>query len=337
MNRNADPAMESEGLRPVERLDVQVLVDNVHDSLSTNPDFVLSEVKCLMDAGMEEESGEAICCAHFGLSLLLTAHDGDSARTLLFDGGPEGYAVNRNGERLKVDFGAVEGVVLSHGHFDHAGGLLQALELIRAANGGKEVPFHLHPGMFRKRGMKLPGGEVLPFKEIPTPEALRAKGAAPDVSGDSQLLLDGMFFLSGEIPRVTPYEQGFPAHVRRTENGEDWEPDPWIMDERFVAVHVKDKGLVVFTACSHAGVINVLTEARNRFPGVPVYAVMGGLHLSGPGPEKIIPETVRDLADFDPRWIIPCHCTGWRAVTALVNSFGEERVAPGAVGKRFLF
>lgn len=331
------PFVGPPSLQAVERLEIQILVDNVTDTLSSNPDFVKDERTCLVEKGMEEWSGEAICCAHFGLSLLLTTHHNGARRTLLFDGGPEGYAIERNGERLKVDFGAVEGVVLSHGHWDHAGGLDKALELIHGANGGREVPYYLHPGMFRQRGMDFPTGGVLPFKPIPDPESLRKGGARPHLSSAASTVLDNTYFISGEIPRITPYEQGLPRHVRRTEDGAGWEPDPLIMDERFVAVHVKEKGLVVFTACSHAGVINVLSEARNRFPGVPIHAVMGGLHLSGPGPEKIIPETVRDLAGFGLRWIVPCHCTGWRAVGALTNAFGEDHIIPGAVGKHFTF
>jgi 7,8-dihydropterin-6-yl-methyl-4-(beta-D-ribofuranosyl)aminobenzene 5'-phosphate synthase len=109
------------------------------------------------------------------------------------------------------------------------------------------------------------------------------------------------------------------------------------MDERFLAVHVQGKGLVVFTACSHAGLLNVLKEARRCFPRIPLHAVIGGLHLAGHGMEEIIPETVRDLAEFDLRWIIPSHCTGWRAVHALLSAFGEERVVPNAVGKKFVF
>jgi 7,8-dihydropterin-6-yl-methyl-4-(beta-D-ribofuranosyl)aminobenzene 5'-phosphate synthase len=94
---------------------------------------------------------------------------------------------------------------------------------------------------------------------------------------------------------------------------------------------------VVFTGCSHAGVINVLTHARSQVPGLPLYAVMGGLHLSGAGPERIIGETVRDLADFGLRRIVPAHCTGWRAVIALMTAFGEGTVVPAAVGKRVTF
>src|SRR5207237_7242906 len=131
---------------------------------------------------------------------------------------------------------------------------------------------------------------LLPIQEIPSPDELAAKGGQPIVTTDPQILLDGMFFVSGEIPRVTSYEKGFPGHKRRSEDGQSWEDDPLIMDERFLAVHVRDKGIIVFTACSHAGVINVLKHAQSNFPAIPLYAVAGGFHLAG-GNERIIAES----------------------------------------------
>ncbi len=79
----------------------------------------------------------------------------------------------------------------------------------------------------------------------------------------------------------------------------EWEDDPLLMDERFLAVAVKDKGVVVFTACSHAGVVNVLTHARSCFPEQKLFAVMGGFHLSGET-ERCIPDTVRDMGSVRP-------------------------------------
>ena len=126
--------------------------------------------------------------------------------------------------------------------------------------------------------------------------------------------------------------------MRRSEHGNGeangWEPDPLIMDERFVSVHVKDKGQFIFSACSHAGLINVLKHAREVFPAVPLYGAMGGLHLSG-ATEKIIPDTIRDLQAFGLQLIAPGHCTGWRALTALAGVFGDALV-PSAVGKKYL-
>jgi 7,8-dihydropterin-6-yl-methyl-4-(beta-D-ribofuranosyl)aminobenzene 5'-phosphate synthase len=106
------------------------------------------------------------------------------------------------------------------------------------------------------------------------------------------------------------------------------------MDERCLAIRIKDKGLFVFSACSHAGIVNVVTHARATFPGMPLLGIMGGPHLSGTN-EAIIPETVEALGAFGLEVIAAGHCTGWRAMTALANAFGDTRLVPLAVGKRF--
>ncbi len=134
-----------------------------------------------------------------------------------------------------------------------------------------------------------------------------------------------------------PYEHGLRGQVAVADDGKSWRPDPLLLDERYVAAHVKGKGVVVFTACSHAGVINVLTNAKRVFGDVPLYAVMGGFHLAGADVESIIPYTVRDLAQFDLRRIVPCHCTGWRAVRALARIYSDDVLVPAAVGRRFTF
>lgn len=322
-------------MRPIaaHRIEVQVLVDNVLDMLSSAPRFVTREAQQLRRLGMKRTTGGALCCASHGLSLLVTAHGPEGARTLLFDGGPVDMAMERNATRLGVDFGAIGAAMLSHGHWDHAGGLPQAFAMIQAATPGRRVPLYLHPGMFRERGMRQPDGGVLPMDFIPSPAGWAEMGAEPVVSAAPLLALDGLFYVSGEIPRVTPYERGLPGQVARDAEGAEWEADEALMDERFLAVRLEGKGMVVFSACSHAGVVNVLHAARAAFPEDPIFAVMGGFHLSGEN-EKIIPETVADIAGFDLPLIIPAHCTGWRAVNALERAQGE-RVVPAAVGKLF--
>ncbi|MEX3942084.1 glutathione S-transferase N-terminal domain-containing protein [Paraburkholderia sp. BR10937] len=129
------------------------------------------------------------------------------------------------------------------------------------------------------------------------------------------------------------FNPAMPGQHRRGPDGV-WELDETLVDERYVAVHIANKGLFVFTACSHAGLINDLTHAGNRFPDVPIYGVLGGFHLSG-ATESIIPDTVEALEPFNPALIAPAHCTGWRAIGALATRF-KDRVVSSAVGKRFV-
>lgn len=322
-------------LLTADRVEILVLVDNVTDSLSTTPAFVTREWPRLRRFGMRFVTGGALCCANHGLSLVITAHGPDgTAHSVLFDGGPVDYAVERNGTRLGVDFGAIEAVVLSHGHWDHAGGIPQALAMIRAANGNRAVPLHLHPGMFGEIGSRQPDGGVLPAAPIPTPHEWRTMGAEPVLSTTPCTIAGDLVWISGEIPRRTAYENGLPNQVKRRGPDEEWRSDGLMMDERALALRIRGKGLVVFSACSHAGIVNVLHHVRESFPGEPIFAAMGGLHLSG-DTEAAIPETVRDLAPFDLAHIFPAHCTGWRAVNALERAFGEPAVVPAAVGKVF--
>jgi 7,8-dihydropterin-6-yl-methyl-4-(beta-D-ribofuranosyl)aminobenzene 5'-phosphate synthase len=261
----------------------------------------------------------------------VTARLGAQERTVLFDAGPDPYALERNVRRMGLDFGKIEAVVLSHGHFDHSEGLLKAIELIRGTNRGHSVPLHLHPGVFVRRAIRLPNRDIIPLQDVPSRAALSREGYLLVESDRPEELLDGAFFLSGEIPRRS-FERGMANHLCLTRSGE-WEPDPLVTDERFMVAHVKGKGLAIFTGCSHAGVVNVCRHAQDLFPGISLYALVGGLHLVYPN-EDLIDETIAELKKFDFKVIIPGHCTGWRAVQAFASAFGSDTLDPLAVGTR---
>jgi 7,8-dihydropterin-6-yl-methyl-4-(beta-D-ribofuranosyl)aminobenzene 5'-phosphate synthase len=319
-------------MKPVDRLEITVIVDNATDSLSSNPAFVETEFAFLRRQGMKWLSGKCLCCAAHGLSCLITTHRAGQSHTLLFDTGPDEWVFERNATRLGAPLGRVEAMVLSHGHWDHAGAMPRALQMITQTNGGKSVPVFLHPEMFALRATKTPNGAMHEMEKVPSVDVLSGNGGDVVVTRDEQSVLNDSFHISGEIPRVTPFERGMPGQHRQMPDG-SWTLDELLPDERYVSVHVAGKGQVVFTACSHAGLINVLLAARQRFPDVPLYGVVGGFHLSG-ATEKIIPDTVASLAQFNLKLIAAGHCTGWRALNALATAFGDALV-PSAVGKRY--
>ena len=283
-----------------------------------------------MAAGMTELAGEALCSADHGLSLAGYGDRGAEARTVLFDAGPDPYALERNGRAMHLDFGRIEALVLSHGHFDHSEGLLEALEMIRVSNSGQPVPLHVHPGAFVKRGLRLPSGEFLPFQDVPPRHALENQGARVLVSSEAEEILDGLFSLSGEIPRRS-FERGFQTHYRQAADGQ-WESDPWIMDERFLAAHVQGKGIAIFTGCfmpawstsaatlRRSSRASRCTAGRRAAPGLS----QRGHH---PGDD-------RRAAHLRPASDHPGTLHRLGAVHALIEAFGEEIVDPLAVGSR---
>ena len=323
-------------IEPVQRVEVRVLVDNTTDGLSSNPDFVETELTSLRNRrqGAWMMNGGSLSSPAHGLSCLVTIRDAGQSRAVLFDAGPEDRVFEQNVTRQGVDLSEVEAIVLSHGHWDHAAGMLKAVQMVRDRTGGGEVPYFAHPDMFRSRAGRQRDGMMRLIEDVPSIAALTAHGARVVNTTEPQALLDGRAYLSGEIPRVTPFEVGLPGQHRRTLDGQGWEPDELLMDERFLAVHLAGKGIVVLSGCSHAGIVNVLLAAQAQFPGVPLYAVFGGLHLSGTN-ERVIPETVQALHALQPAIFAPGHCTGWRAVSALVEAFGSSSMVPLAVGKRY--
>jgi 7,8-dihydropterin-6-yl-methyl-4-(beta-D-ribofuranosyl)aminobenzene 5'-phosphate synthase len=321
-------------LRSVDTLTVDVLTDNVTDSYSSKPEHVTHEFENVMAAGAHELSGSTLCCAQLGLSLMLEVQANGTRHKLLFDAGVEGPILVRNCRNLGIRLDDVEAIAISHGHWDHMGALTAMLDEI--TRGARSVPCHVNPGMFVERGARLGDGRVAPFEQVPSPAELVRHGADVVNDGEERLLLDSCFLLSGEIPRVTLFERGRMDHVARRDPSQPWEPDPLLMDERYLAVDVRGRGLVVFSACSHAGIVNVLIHVRSAFPRLPILCVFGGLHLVG-SLERIIPDTIEGIRSFDPVQIVPAHCTGFRAVHALLNAFGEPTVVPSAVGSRYSF
>ena len=196
------------------------------------------------------------------------------------------------------------------------------------------MPCYLHPGMFVQRAIPRPMGRVLTIQTPPTPDELRAVGALPILGSEPQVLLNGHVNLSGEIPRCSAFELGFRSHVRMDDQGQ-WVPDPLIMDERYPAFNVQGLGLFAFSACSHAGIVNVALDLRERFADQTLHGLMGGFHLSGAN-ESVIQDTVKALAQFDMAMLALGHCTGWRAVSALAAGLGEDKIVLTAVGQHYL-
>jgi 7,8-dihydropterin-6-yl-methyl-4-(beta-D-ribofuranosyl)aminobenzene 5'-phosphate synthase len=320
-------------LVPLDRLTVDVVTDDVSDNYVSKTLFAVSEFANVVRAGAKVLSGETLLCANLGFGCRLVSDAAGARHAMLFDTGPEGMIFLRNCANLGIALGEIEAIAVSHGHWDHMAALPATLDAIRAEGGKTAV--HVNPGMFNERAIRLASGTVVPAAKVPSPAEMSVQGA--DIVNDpaARLLLDRHFYLSGEIPRLSAFEKGRVDHLSRTGPDAPWQPDPLLLDERMLVAQIRGLGLIVFSSCSHAGIVNVCTEVRRLFPEIPIHCVMGGLHLGGVM-ERIIPETVEALRPFAIPHIITGHCTGWRALHALATAFGDA-VSQSAVGTTYTF
>jgi len=336
------------GILLLDELEVLVIVDNETDTLSSIDVGVpqipeAAHLAARTPASRQYEGHECkvvfdqLCCACHGLSVLITGRRDGRQRSLLFDVGPYPGLWLDNAKRLAIDLSRIESIFLSHWHFDHSGGFPKVIAAIRAARAPAGLPrpiVDLHPNRPDQRGILLPTGVMIMLPVEPSFEAMAKAGGQVVTAADPHPVCDGFFFGSGAIDRVTDYETGLAGH--HSFRGEAGEPDPLIMDERFVAACVRGRGVTVFSACSHAGIVNACLCAKKHFPGSPVDVVLGGYHLAGKAMESRIEATVRDLETrIEPRVVAPGHCTGWRAKARLATTFSPGRYAPSVVGSLY--
>jgi len=132
---------------------------------------------------------------------------------------------------------------------------------------------------------------------------------------------------------VTDFERGFPWAEAKMDG--DWVVDPF-HDDQGVAVKVKDRGLVVIGGCSHAGIINTVRHVQKVAGTDTVHAVLGGFHLSGPIFEPIVGQTIREMKKMGPAFVVPMHCTGWKAINQFAREMPEQFVL-NSVGTTYVF
>ncbi|KAF9529429.1 beta-lactamase-like protein [Crepidotus variabilis] len=343
-------------IKKVDKLTITFLVDNTIEWMTKLPPGFTHEVRqhlAQKGHGTYDEKKcvpvldfENFCCGAHGFAALIeTSVEGEKASHLtLFDTGPDSQSLVRNIKAMQVPVERITRVITSHWHSDHTGGLLSFLALrssiIESTRQRAACIVDVHPDRPIARGIAPP-----PFDKVicaiprdPTFEEIKNSGGDLEEGSVGHSVAGDTIWVSGEIPRKTDYEVGLLGGVRwvvKDSGSGSWVTENHIMDERYIVVDVVGKGLVIFSACSHAGIVNVVKDAVDTFKR-PIHMIIGGLHLAGPESAPIVPKTVRFLStDLKPApaYVLPMHCSGFHAKVALEKALGEGCV-PAGVGHK---
>jgi 7,8-dihydropterin-6-yl-methyl-4-(beta-D-ribofuranosyl)aminobenzene 5'-phosphate synthase len=289
-------------LKTVDKVEILTLQDNRIDLVATDSDEVVQRPIPLEDM----EFRKSIRAEH-GFSTLITITHSGTRNQILFDFGFSEDGAAANAIALNADLTEVELLVLSHGHLDHLGGLARLV----AATGNQNLDLVVHPGVFVESRYRKITEDLRVYVPALSRETTDQIGVNLIETIKPLSLLNGIGVFLGQIPRVTPFEQGAPDMYYQKDGAEKRDP---FDDDSAIVFHVDKKGLVIISGCAHSGIVNTVKHAQ-QVTGIPaVYAIMGGFHLSGADFEGVITPTTEGLKEIDPHYIIPTHCSGREAV-----------------------
>jgi len=244
--------------------------------------------------------------AEWGLSVLVET---DEQKVLLDT--CASISVPRNAPILGVDLSKIDRIVLSHGHYDHTGGLRDVLGAM-----GKKVEVIAHPDMWAAKQLRI--GEQYIYIGIPfSREELEGLGASFTLSREPVWISDDIV-TTGEIPMVTEYEEIDP--VLYVKENDEFVPDP-LLDDRALIIKT-DEGLVVVLGCAHRGVINTLYHAQQVTGVERIHTVIGGTHLVSATEERVL-LTAAAFQELGVQRVGVSHCTGLPAAMILARELGE--------------
>jgi 7,8-dihydropterin-6-yl-methyl-4-(beta-D-ribofuranosyl)aminobenzene 5'-phosphate synthase len=266
--------------------------------------------------------------AEHGLAHHVEVRRGRDTARIAFDFGLSGEAMTHNFRELQLDATRLDALALSHGHVDHWGGLADFLQVHRRAM-PRRLPFYGHPDHHLARWMVRDDTRVY-LGRLDREDLSRLDLELVDVA-EPQILAEGVL-LSGELRQPEPFET-IPPSLRVEREGAIVADD--FVGEQTLVAHVRDRGLVVVTSCSHRGIIGICRHAV-RATGVPkIHAVIGGFHLSGVE-EARIEQVVDALRALEVDYLVPQHCTGAEAMLVLGQRF-RGRLVYSSVGSTFTF
>jgi len=308
-------------LEAIDRLSVTTVVDNFIDSLR-------ADEKVATRFTHAQARRMPTLKAEHGLGHWVEVKRGGDTRRLAFDFGLTGESYLHNFLELGLEAGEIDAVALSHGHMDHYGGLAGFLKTYRrrmkkslAFYGGRD---HFLPRYNERNNTRVYIGRL-------DRDELERYDLDVRVVETPTLLPEGVL-LSGEMHPTEPFEI-IPPSLKVERDGQIVQ-DSFIGEQTLIA-HVKDRGLVVVTSCSHRGIVGICRHAVAASGVAKVHAIIGGFHLSGLAGERIT-QVVDAFRSLGVDYLIPQHCTGLEAMIQMGVHLPKELVV-SSVGSTFTF
>jgi 7,8-dihydropterin-6-yl-methyl-4-(beta-D-ribofuranosyl)aminobenzene 5'-phosphate synthase len=327
-------------IQEIEQISITILMDNTTDLLLKNsehavrPPLVRNE-RFVLPPPVAEHG--------FSAMVNILRHNQSVSNSFLFDTGVSENGVIHNADVYGINFSKIDGIIISHGHLDHFAGLVNIIKRISSSKlaSTNNIDVFTHPDAFLRRWEIFPDGTrvkspVLGEQELQQLGAIIHKNTAVTYlpSKESPLLA-----ITGEIPRETSFEKGFPyQYTEDPTNEKNLIPDPLIRDDQALVVNISDKGLVILTGCGHAGIINTINYAK-KITGIDIiHAIIGGFHLPADDGifEAAIEPTLKEFQKAQPDYLVPCHCTGWKATNRIIETMPEKFIQ-SSVGTTFQF
>ncbi|HZD83736.1 MAG TPA: MBL fold metallo-hydrolase [Nitrososphaeraceae archaeon] len=314
-------------LKKIDHLSITLLMDNFTDRL------LPSCLHAKRPPMIKEERFLPAPIAEHGFSAIIEIqYDVDKINRFLFDTGVSNNGIIFNADLLEIDLKNIDAIILSHGHLDHFTGIVSTLQRI-----AKPIDVIVHPDAFQRRWLIFPDGTKAMMPVLDEKE-LEDHGAIIHKHEYSSFLPteDPHLLITGEIPRETSFEKGFPLQYSEIPDKKEFTHDPLIKDDQAIVANIEGKGLVVITGCGHAGIVNTLNYAKKLSDTNKIHAILGGFHLTGSIYEQAIEPTITELQSANPDYIIPCHCTGWKATNRIIQIMSEKFIQT-SVGTSFSF